>query len=252
MDLDHCLALLGRGEQDVGIVGSHKVAALRRRLTDDDTPWPVQHHAEQGAESRRPSPDDEDGIFLRDLADACRPEACSQHVADQQCLLVGHTIGNAVQSLRSQRHAHILRLSTVDAASQSPAAMGRGTVVDIAMLAEEAFATEGLHVDRHAVADLHAPDIGSHLLHHTDHLVAHGDARHRPWHTSVLDMKVTGANASQGHAHDGVGELSAMHRRHTKAEAYALVEKLRGAIPDLALRTTLLVGYPGETEASFR
>ena len=46
-------------------------------------------------------------------------------------------------------------------------------------------------------------------------------------------------------------QLSAMHRRHTKAEAYALVEKLRGAIPDLALRTTLLVGYPGETEADF-
>ena len=46
-------------------------------------------------------------------------------------------------------------------------------------------------------------------------------------------------------------QLSAMPRRHTKAEAYALVEKLRGAIPDLALRTTLLVGYPGETEAEF-
>ena len=27
--------------------------------------------------------------------------------------------------------------------------------------------------------------------------------------------------------------------------------RLRGAIPDLALRTTLLVGYPGETEADF-
>ena len=28
--LDHCLALLGRGEQHVGIVGPHKVAARRR------------------------------------------------------------------------------------------------------------------------------------------------------------------------------------------------------------------------------
>lgn len=51
--------------------------------------------------------------------------------------------------------------------------------------------------------------------------------------------------------HISDAQLSAMHRRHTKAEAYALVEKLRGAIPDLALRTTLLVGYPGETEADF-
>ena len=51
--------------------------------------------------------------------------------------------------------------------------------------------------------------------------------------------------------HISDAQLSAMHRRHTKAEAYALVKKLRGAIPDLALRTTLLVGYPGETEADF-
>ena len=49
--------------------------------------------------------------------------------------------------------------------------------------------------------------------------------------------------------HISDAQISAMHRHHTKAEAYALVEKLRGAIPDLALRTTLLVGYPGETEA---
>ena len=46
-------------------------------------------------------------------------------------------------------------------------------------------------------------------------------------------------------------QLAAMHRRHTKAQAYELIDKLRQAIPDLALRTTLLVGYPGETKADF-
>ena len=46
-------------------------------------------------------------------------------------------------------------------------------------------------------------------------------------------------------------QLTAMKRRHTKAEALALVAKLRKAIPDIALRTTLLVGYPGETEEDF-
>lgn len=46
-------------------------------------------------------------------------------------------------------------------------------------------------------------------------------------------------------------QLSLMKRRHTKAEAYALIERLRAAVPDLALRTTLLVGYPDETEADF-
>ena len=51
--------------------------------------------------------------------------------------------------------------------------------------------------------------------------------------------------------HISDAQLHAMRRRHTKAEAYVLVERLRRAIPDVALRTTLLVGYPGETEADF-
>ena len=51
--------------------------------------------------------------------------------------------------------------------------------------------------------------------------------------------------------HISDNQLAAMKRRHTKAEAVELVNKLRKAIPDIALRTTLLVGYPGETEADF-
>lgn len=42
--------------------------------------------------------------------------------------------------------------------------------------------------------------------------------------------------------------LSAMKRRHTKAEAMQLISRLRERIPDIALRTTLLVGYPTEDE----
>ena len=52
--------------------------------------------------------------------------------------------------------------------------------------------------------------------------------------------------------HISDAQLKAMKRRHTKADAYRLVERLRAAVPDIALRTTLLVGYPGETEADFR
>ena len=51
--------------------------------------------------------------------------------------------------------------------------------------------------------------------------------------------------------HISDAQLASMHRRHTKAEAMELIGRLRGALPDLALRTTLLVGYPGETEADF-
>ncbi len=51
--------------------------------------------------------------------------------------------------------------------------------------------------------------------------------------------------------HISDNQLKAMKRRHTKAEAEALIRKLRAAMPDLTLRTTMLVGYPGETEQDF-
>lgn len=45
--------------------------------------------------------------------------------------------------------------------------------------------------------------------------------------------------------------LEAMQRGHTIAEYRALVERLRDAIPRLALSTDIIVGYPGETEEDF-
>ena len=51
--------------------------------------------------------------------------------------------------------------------------------------------------------------------------------------------------------HISDNQLAAMRRRITKAETEALVERLRTEIPDIALRTTMLVGFPGETEEDF-
>lgn len=48
------------------------------------------------------------------------------------------------------------------------------------------------------------------------------------------------------HASDEI--LKKMGRRTTKAELVQMVEKLRREIPDIALRTTLITGFPGETE----
>jgi ribosomal protein S12 methylthiotransferase len=42
--------------------------------------------------------------------------------------------------------------------------------------------------------------------------------------------------------------LKAMRRGHTKTQSMQLIDKLRNKIPDIALRTTLLTGFPGETE----
>lgn len=51
------------------------------------------------------------------------------------------------------------------------------------------------------------------------------------------------------HINDEV--LKAMRRSHTKAGTMELIEKLRRSIPDIVLRTTVIAGFPGETEAQF-
>ncbi len=51
--------------------------------------------------------------------------------------------------------------------------------------------------------------------------------------------------------HISDSQLKAMKRRHTKAEAMSLIASLREAMPDMAIRTTLMVGYPSESEADF-
>ncbi|MBO5693733.1 MAG: 30S ribosomal protein S12 methylthiotransferase RimO [Tidjanibacter sp.] len=51
--------------------------------------------------------------------------------------------------------------------------------------------------------------------------------------------------------HISDNQLKAMRRRITKAETEELVARLRREIPDIALRTTMLVGFPGETEEDF-
>ena len=45
--------------------------------------------------------------------------------------------------------------------------------------------------------------------------------------------------------------LSLMRRRHTRDEYLALVASLRLAMPDIALSTDMIVGFPGETDADF-
>jgi len=52
------------------------------------------------------------------------------------------------------------------------------------------------------------------------------------------------------HAHPEV--LKRMRRPANVDWVYRTLEKMRAAIPDLALRTTFIVGYPGETEEEFQ
>lgn len=51
--------------------------------------------------------------------------------------------------------------------------------------------------------------------------------------------------------HISDSQLLSMRRGIDKKGTYELIERLRAAIPDIAIRTTLLVGYPGETDEDF-
>jgi len=45
--------------------------------------------------------------------------------------------------------------------------------------------------------------------------------------------------------------LKSMRRGTTQAKTTKLLQEFRAAVPDMAIRTTLIVGYPGETEEDF-
>lgn len=52
------------------------------------------------------------------------------------------------------------------------------------------------------------------------------------------------------HISDGI--LKDMRRHITKKETYDLIEEIRKEVPDITLRTTLMVGFPNETEEQFK
>ena len=52
------------------------------------------------------------------------------------------------------------------------------------------------------------------------------------------------------HAHDAV--LRSMHRPDTKESIEALLSKIRERIPGVTIRSTFIVGFPGETDAQYQ
>jgi len=77
-------------------------------------------------------------------------------------------------------------------------------------------------------------------IHFTDELVATLAAAEKV--VPYLDLPLQ-------HINDKV--LKRMQRRVNRAETEELLARLRKAIPGLVLRTTFIVGFPGETEAQF-
>ena len=101
---------------------------------------------------------------------------------------LAEVIEDLVQTLICKRHANILCLTAINTATESPTAVFVGTVIDEALLAEEALAAEGFHVNRNSVAGLYVRNRRADLFHDADHLVTDRDSFHRPRHAAVLDM----------------------------------------------------------------
>ena len=51
------------------------------------------------------------------------------------------------------------------------------------------------------------------------------------------------------HVNNGI--LQAMNRRYSGEQLLQVVERIRSRVPDIAIRTTFLVGFPGENEKAF-
>lgn len=76
--------------------------------------------------------------------------------------------------------------------------------------------------------------------HITDELINEMAANKKVLH--YIDMPIQ-------HSSDAV--LKLMGRRSTAKQLTKIVEKLRTAMPDIAIRTTIITGFPGETEKDF-
>lgn len=74
----------------------------------------------------------------------------------------------------------------------------------------------------------------------TDELIA--EMRDNPRVLHYIDMPIQ-------HISDSV--LKRMNRHGDKAQIKSVIEKLRRAIPDIVIRTTLIVGFPAETNEQF-
>lgn len=81
----------------------------------------------------------------------------------------------------------------------------------------------------------------THPAHYTDELI--DVVRDEPKICKYLDVPVQ-------HINDGI--LKKMNRHTTKKDIISLLDRLRRGIPGVALRTSVIVGFPGEREEDFK
>ncbi len=99
------------------------------------------------------------------------------------------------------------------------------------------------------------------LIREMDKIEAEFDTRLLYAHPARLSPEIIGAIAGSDHMlhyldmplqHISARLLSGMNRKVTPGRIRAILKELRRQIPDIAIRTTFLVGFPGETEEDFQ
>ena len=81
----------------------------------------------------------------------------------------------------------------------------------------------------------------THPAHFSDELIAEYANNHKL--CSYVDIPLQ-------HLNDNI--LRRMRRRVSKADCLDLIKRLRSQVPGIAIRTTFIVGFPGETDARFK
>ena len=200
-------AFFRSGDENVGVVLADEAAAFGGFFADNEAARMFQPGAKEGANPCRSGADDENGVVGSDFSDACSPIAGGEDVAGKESLFVSNIGWNGGKPLVGMGHTDVFRLAAVDAATECPAAVRSGAVVDVTVAAEEAFAAESLDVDCHAVAGADVADLAARGFDDAHHFMPDGDAGHGAGHAAVLDVEVAGADAGEGDAHDGVAGI---------------------------------------------
>ena len=99
-----------------------------------------------------------------------------------------------------------------------------------------------------------------HLLYHLDAIPGLDRLRYTTSHPNDMDDMLIHAHGDlpslMPYLHLPVQSgsdqiLHAMNRRHTRDDYFRLIDRIRGARPDLALSGDFIVGFPGETDKDF-
>ena len=79
-----------------------------------------------------------------------------------------------------------------------------GTIIYIPVSTKKAISTKSLNIDYHPIANPHMGNLGPHLFNHTNHLMSNRNTRHSPRYRTMFNMQVTGADTTEGNAHNSI------------------------------------------------